>query len=163
MHTRVQIASIGVALVILVGVFELVRRRKLGERYALLWMGAAVALLVLAVWQHLLYTIARAVGIYYPPNAFFVIAFGFAILLLLHFSIATSRLADETRMLAQKLALLEARLSASEARTGADGVRVEGAAGVRGTSAAEGASDAEADSEWAEPGRALARDHIVSR
>jgi hypothetical protein len=110
MHTRIQIASIGVALVILFGVFELVRRRKLGERYALLWMGAAVALLVLAVWQHLLTVLARAVGIYYPPNAFFVVAFGFALLLLLHFSIATSRLADETRLLAQRLALLEAQL-----------------------------------------------------
>jgi len=122
MHTRVQIASIVVAVVILAGVFELVRRRRLGERYALLWMGAGVVLLVLAAWQHLLYTIAHAVGIYYPPNAFFVIAFGFALLLLLHFSIATSRLADETRILAQKVALLEARLRDQQAAgaTGAD-------------------------------------------
>jgi hypothetical protein len=160
MHTRVQVASIGVALVILLGVFELVRRRKLGERYALLWMGAAVALLVLAVWQHLLYTLARAVGIYYPPNAFFVIAFGFAILLLLHFSIATSRLADETRMLAQKLALLEARLLASEARTGESGARVEGAPD---DSRVQGAEHAGAGGGWAGSDHALGRDHVVSR
>jgi hypothetical protein len=48
MHTRIQIASILCALLGLVGVFELVRRRKLGERYALLWMVAALTLLVLA-------------------------------------------------------------------------------------------------------------------
>jgi hypothetical protein len=118
MHTRIQILSIAVALAALLGVFELVRRRRLNERYALVWMAAAVALLVLAIWQHLLYTIAHAVGVYYPPNLFFMIASGFALLLLLHFSVATSRLADETRTLAQRVALLEARLGAGEALGG---------------------------------------------
>ncbi len=113
MHTRVQIASIAAAVVILIFVFELVRRRKLSERYALLWMAASVALLVLAVWQGLLYTAARAMGIYYPPNAFFVIAFGFALLLLLHFSITVSQLTQQTRVLAQRVALLEAQSRAA--------------------------------------------------
>lgn len=113
MHTRVQLASILFAAVILAGVFELVRRRKLGERYALLWMAAAIALLVLAVWQGLLVKVSHAVGIYYPPNAFFVVAFAFAIGLLLHFSIVTSKLSDQTRVLAQRVALLEERLRAS--------------------------------------------------
>lgn len=125
MHTRVQIASIAAAVVMLAFVFELVRRRKLGERYALLWMAAGTALLVLAVWQGLLYTAARAVGIYYPPNAFFVIAFGFALLLLLHFSITVSQLTEQTRVLAQRVALLEAQsphtpLSAEDAGSGPD-------------------------------------------
>lgn len=114
MHTRVQIASIAFALLLFVGVFELVRRGRLRERYALLWLAAGLVLLVLAVWQHLLSTVAKAVGIYYPPNAFFVIAFGFVLLLLLHFSTAVSRLADQTRLLAQRLALLEERVQAAE-------------------------------------------------
>jgi hypothetical protein len=109
MHVRVQITSIAFALVLLLGVFELVRGKRLRERYALVWMGAAVVLLLLAVWQHLLHLVAKAVGIYYPPNAFFVIAFGFVLLVLMHFSIVVSRLADQTRVLAQRLALLEAR------------------------------------------------------
>lgn len=82
MHKRIQIALV---VFMSVGVFELVRRRRPGERYALLWMGAAQLLVMVAVWQHRLYMISRAVGIYYPPNTFFVIAFGFAVLLLLHF------------------------------------------------------------------------------
>jgi hypothetical protein len=109
-HTRIQLASIAFALVILAGVFELVRRRKLGERYAMVWMAAAIVLLVLAIWQGLLTKVAHAVGIYYPPNAFFVIAFAFALLLLLNFSITTSRLADQARVLAQRVALLEEQL-----------------------------------------------------
>lgn len=114
MHTRIQLASVAFALLILTGVFELVRRRKLGERYALVWLAAAIVLLVLAVWKGLLTKVAHAVGIYYPPNAFFVIAFAFALLLLLNFSITTSRLADQARVLAQRVALLEERLRARE-------------------------------------------------
>jgi hypothetical protein len=109
MHTRVQIVSIVFALLVLTGVFELVRRRYLRERYALLWMSAAVVLLVLAIWKGLLNTVSRAVGIYYPPNAFFVIAFAFLLLLLLHFSAVVSRMSDQNRTLAQRLALMEER------------------------------------------------------
>jgi hypothetical protein len=109
MHARVQIVSVAFAALVFGLVFELVRRRQLRERYALVWMGAALVLLVLAIWQGLLTKVSRAVGIYYPPNALFVVAFGFLLLLLLHFSAAVSRLGDQTRVLAQRVALLEER------------------------------------------------------
>lgn len=109
MHLRIQIASIAFAFLVFVGVLELVRRRYLRERYAILWLGAAAMLFVLAVWKGLLATIAKAMGIYYAPNAFFVIAFAFLLLLLLHFSAVVSRMSDQTRVLAQRLALLEQR------------------------------------------------------
>jgi hypothetical protein len=114
MPSRVQLASIGFALVILFGVFELVRSRRLRERYALLWMAAALVLLVLAIWKNLLGTLSKGVGIATPSNALFVVAFGFVLVLLLHFSVTVSRLGDQTRVLAQRLALLEERLRASE-------------------------------------------------
>jgi hypothetical protein len=88
MHTRIQIAAIAFAVLVFVVVFELVRRRRLRERYALVWMAASLVLLVLAIWKDLLYSVSKAVGIYYPPNALFVIAFGFLLLLLLHLSAA---------------------------------------------------------------------------
>ncbi len=109
MHFGAQLASIVFALIVFALVFEMVRRRRLRERYAILWLGAALVLLVLAAWTQLLTSISRAVGIATPSNAFFVIAFAFLLLLLLHFSAVASRLADETRVLAQRLALLEAR------------------------------------------------------
>ena len=106
---RVQIVSILFAAVVFAAVFEMVRRRLLRERYALLWLAAALVLLVLAVWKELLTDVSHAAGIKTPSNAFFVIAFAFLLLLLLHFSAVVSRLADETRVLAQRLALLESR------------------------------------------------------
>jgi hypothetical protein len=109
MSLSAQLVSVLFAAFVFLLVFEMVRRRYLRERYAILWLGAALALLVLAAWRQLLETISTAVGIATPSNAFFVIAFAFLLLLLLHFSAVVSRLADETRVLAQRLALLEER------------------------------------------------------
>jgi hypothetical protein len=114
MHFGAQLASILFAALVFLLVFEMVRRRYLRERYAILWLGAALALLVLAAWNKLLSTISSAVGIKTPSNAFFVIAFAFLLLLLLHFSAVVSRLADETRVLAQRLSLLEQRQRADD-------------------------------------------------
>lgn len=109
MDTRVQIVAMTASGVLLIGVLELVRRRRMLERYALLWLFSAVVLLGLAVWRGALNVIAHAIGVIYPPNAIFVVAFGFVLFLLLHFSLAVSRLTDQTKVLAQRLALLEAR------------------------------------------------------
>jgi hypothetical protein len=114
METRIQLVAITVTLGLLVVVLELVRRRRLLERYAVLWLFSALVLFALAVWKDLLATLAEAVGIFYPPSALFVIAFGFILVLLLHFSLAVSRLADQTKTLAQRLALLEKRMRDTE-------------------------------------------------
>jgi hypothetical protein len=115
MESRVQVVAILISAALLLGLFELVRQRRLLERYALLWMFSAAALLVLSVWTGLLQTLAEAVGIKYAPSALFVFAFGFILVLLLHFSVAVSRLADQNKILAQKVALLEERQRQTQA------------------------------------------------
>jgi hypothetical protein len=115
MAARIQLVAILAAGVMLLVVLELVRRRRLMERYALLWLLSALVLLGLAAWRDGLRVISRAIGIIYPPNALFFVAFGFVMLLLLHFSSAVSRLADQTKLLAQRAALLEERLRRLEA------------------------------------------------
>lgn len=91
-------------------IFELVRRKHLMERYALLWLLAGLVVLLLAVWRGLLTTFSHAVGIYYPPAALFAVAFLFVLLMLLHFSITVSRLSDQNKILAQRVALLQQQL-----------------------------------------------------
>jgi hypothetical protein len=109
-ETKAQIVALVVTLALFLLVLELVRRRRLAERYALLWMAAAVALLVLAIWTEGLDVLANAMGIQEPANAIFILAFGVIFFLLLHFSVATSRLAEETKILAQESARLEFEL-----------------------------------------------------
>ena len=116
METKIQILSIAVSALLLVGVLELVRRRAFLERYALLWLFSALVLLALSVWEGALEQMASLVGTAYPPNALFLIAFGFVLLLLLHFSVAVSRLSDQTKVLTQRLALLEHRQAKTEGR-----------------------------------------------
>jgi hypothetical protein len=108
--TRVQIVALIVTAVLLGLVLELVRRRRLAERYALLWMMVAVALLILAVWKGLLADISNLVGIQVPANALFLAAFGVIFILLLHFSVAVSRLGEEAKILAQEVARLDQEL-----------------------------------------------------
>jgi hypothetical protein len=110
METRVQIVAIVGALALLMVVLEMVRRRRLLERYALLWLFAALVILALAIWRGALEQVAKAVGIYSPPNALFFIALGFVLLLLLHFSSAVSRLSDQSKVLAQRQAIIEQQL-----------------------------------------------------
>ena len=111
MDTRIQAVAIVGAVGLLLVVLELVRRRRLLERYALLWLLSSVILLGLAIWRGVLEEIAEGIGVAYPPNALFLIAFLFILLLLLHFSVVVSRLADQTKVLAQRLAQLEAHVA----------------------------------------------------
>jgi hypothetical protein len=109
-ETQAQIIALIATLAIFGLILELVRRRRLVERYALLWMAAAVVLLVLAIWSDGLDVLADAMGIKEPANAIFILAFGVIFLLLLNFSVATSRLSEETKILAQESARLEQEL-----------------------------------------------------
>jgi hypothetical protein len=98
-------------------VIELIRARKLRERYALLWLATAAVILVFAVWRSGLHELSKALGVAYPPNALFVIAMLFVLVLLLHFSTVISKLSDRCTTLTQRLALMEERLRELEGET----------------------------------------------
>jgi hypothetical protein len=91
-------------------VIELIRARKLRERYALLWLATAAVILIFAIWRSGLHELSKALGVAYPPNALFVIAMLFVLVLLLHFSTVISKLSDRSTTLTQRLALMEERL-----------------------------------------------------
>ena len=72
-------AAIGSVLLILI-VLELIRGRRLKERYALLWLVTGVVLLVLSAWRGGLNTIAGWLGVSgYPPAILFAAAIMFVI------------------------------------------------------------------------------------
>src|SRR5262245_57114328 len=116
MELRIQLLAVIASGFLLVVVLELVRQRRLLERYALLWLFSALVLLGLAIWSDLLERFSHLIGVVYPPNALFLVAFGFVLVLLLHFSLAVSRLSDQSKVLAQRVAMLEERQRVAEAR-----------------------------------------------
>lgn len=127
----VSVSIIGaiIALLLLVVVFELIRRHRLQERYALLWIATSLVLLVLAVWRGALTSLADWLGIAYAPALLFAVATVFAIVMLLHYSTVVSRLVTRNTELAQAVALLEERVRRLEAQ---DRLSLEGEIGEHG-------------------------------
>jgi cell division protein FtsW (lipid II flippase) len=108
---RVSIVAAVASVLLLLFVFELIRSRRLRERYALLWLLTGVVVLALSLWRGGLNTIAGWVGVQtYPPAALFAIAALFILGVLLHYSTVISKLSDQNVILAQRVALLEAEL-----------------------------------------------------
>jgi hypothetical protein len=112
---KISIVATVVSVVLLLVVFELIRSRRLRERYALLWLATVVVLVVLSAWRGGLNTIAGWFGVRgYPPAVLFAVGLLFVIIVLLHYSTVISRLADQNTILAQRLALLEAKFHEKE-------------------------------------------------
>jgi hypothetical protein len=112
---RVSLFGVVASLLLLLVVLELVRGRRLKERYALLWLATGGVLLLLSAWRGALNTIAGWVGVEtYPPAVLFAVATLFILLVLLHYSTVLSKLTDENVELAQRVALLEERVSRAQ-------------------------------------------------
>ena len=113
---RVSIVGVVASLLLILVVLELIRGRRLKERYALLWLATGAVLLVLSAWRGGLNTIAGWVGVStYPPAVLFAVATLFILVVLLHYSTVISKLTDENVDLAQRVALLEEQVGRLEA------------------------------------------------
>jgi hypothetical protein len=125
---RVSIAASIASILLILVVLELIRSRRLRERYALLWLFTGLVLLVLSAWRGGLDTIAGWVGVTgYPPAVLFAVATLFILVVLLHYSTVISRLSDQNSILAQRVALLEERQGGDMVRGTASRVTDEGA------------------------------------
>lgn len=128
MTDPVQAVAIGVSVLLLVGVIELVRRRRLREEYAFAWLVGAIALVGLAVWRRSLDVAAQWLGVFYPPAVLLlaVILAGFVVLLF--FSVVISRQRQQIEQLVEELALLECEVRGLQSRTIASAQMIEPAA-----------------------------------
>jgi hypothetical protein len=88
-------------------VMGLVLKRKITERFAILWMGISILLLLASsIGYPYIFKIAQLFGIPYAPSALFLIAiFGLTLLVIELFS-WVSKLNERSRVLTQQLAIL---------------------------------------------------------
>jgi hypothetical protein len=101
------------ALVVLVFIFELVRRRQLREKYAGLWLGIGLVVAVLGFFPRLLDNISRAVGVVNGVSLVLFLGIVFLLLVCLHLSWEMSRMEEETRSLAEEVALLRTQVTSA--------------------------------------------------
>lgn len=95
-----------VGLIILAVIFELVRRRQLREKYAMLWLIVGLIVVPLAIFPRVLDRVALRVGVESGVSLVLFLGIMFLLLVSVHLSWEVSRLEEETRTLAESLALL---------------------------------------------------------
>ncbi|WP_237563401.1 DUF2304 domain-containing protein [Arthrobacter sp. H-02-3] len=109
-----NIAAFLLALAIVALVIEMLRRKKLREKYAVLWLVVGVATLVLAAFPRLLNIVAEFVGVQIPSNLLFAMSILMLLGVCLHLSWEISVVEDETRTLAEEVAILRTQLESLE-------------------------------------------------
>jgi hypothetical protein len=102
-------------LVILLIIFEMLRRRHLREKYAVFWIIIGVGMLVLVAFPQLLFWASGVLGVQVPSNLLFAMALLLLVLVCLHLSFEQSQAEDEIRVLAEELGIL--RLKVQELET----------------------------------------------
>ncbi|MDY6914032.1 MAG: DUF2304 domain-containing protein [Planctomycetota bacterium] len=104
-----QVLPLTAAVLIALVTIELVRRRKLREEYAMLWIAASAVLLVFAIFPRLLWYVSGAIGLVYHTTMI-ILCFSFLSLVVIHLSVIISRNSEDTRQMAQRIAMLEREL-----------------------------------------------------
>jgi hypothetical protein len=100
-----QILAIALSVVILIVVLVLLRSYVLPEKYAVIWLVAAVAAVVLSVFPGILDALAHFFGVAQPINLLFVAGFFIVLLLLMQQSLELARTRDELRKVVQSIAI----------------------------------------------------------
>lgn len=100
-----QAFSIALAVVLLIVVILLLRSYVLPEKYAVVWLVAAIAAIILSAWPGLLDALSEFFGIAQPINLLFIGGFFVVLLLLMQVSLELARTRDELRKAVQRLAL----------------------------------------------------------
>jgi hypothetical protein len=116
-----RIVGIAVAVLLTAVVLRLVARRRLDLRYATLWLGVGIVLVVVAAWPGLLEWLAEALGFQVPANLLLTAAFVLMFLISLQLSAELTRVETRMQRLAEELVLLRAQADERPGEDSADG------------------------------------------
>ena len=100
-----QILAIVLSVAILIAVLVLLRFYYLPEKYAVIWLVAALVSIVLSVFPGILDAVSGFFGISQPINLLFVAGLFVVLMLLMQLSLELARTRDELRKVVQSLAV----------------------------------------------------------
>jgi len=104
--TRIEVFFLTLSLLQFIMVLEFVRRRKLLESFALLWLGVGIAGILLAVFRGAVDDVATFVGIAAGANLFLGLGLLFFLFVSMTLSLYVSRLEERVEILAEEVAAL---------------------------------------------------------
>jgi hypothetical protein len=113
---KLNVLTVVVGVLLLAVIFEMLRRRQLREKYAVLWIIVGLGVIPLAVFPRGLDRVASLIGV--ASGVSLVLFLGVIVLLLIctHLSWEVSQLEEETRSLAEEVALIRTRLAELDSR-----------------------------------------------
>lgn len=111
---RLTLISVVIALAVLGLVFELLRRRRLREKYAVIWVLIALATVTVAIFPDLLTLAARLMGVQTPSNLLFFASLLTLLAVSLQLSGEVGVLEEQTRRLAEEVGVLQMRLEEAQ-------------------------------------------------
>ncbi len=106
MSVKLQILIIVVVIMAMLYIIDLVRKKVIDFRYALLWLVVALCVLLFAVIPQLLNYLSKLLGIASPVNMLFFLGFCLSIVVIFSLSIALSNLQDKVKKTAQEIAII---------------------------------------------------------
>lgn len=110
---KFKIILLAISISFIIVICECIRRRKLHEKYALLWFVSAGVLLVFSVFPDALIWISESIGVFYLTTVF-LISFVFLMMISFSYAISISKLADRNKNLAQEIAILKSKVERKE-------------------------------------------------
>jgi hypothetical protein len=116
-----RILAVVIAVLFLLLILDLVRRRRLQERYTVVWFLAGLALLTLALVPGLLGWLADRAGVKDTNSLLFAMSLVVAGLLLLNLTVVVSKQAEQITRLSQELGILRSDEETKETDSGGTG------------------------------------------
>ena len=99
-----------IAIILLLFILDLVRRRRLREEYSWLWLLAGIFFLLTAAWPGFSRLVAKIIGSDRATEAFTFLGFLFLVLILIQYSVRLSKITTRLKDLAQQIAILDREL-----------------------------------------------------
>lgn len=98
--------AVTLCIIVVVLLFAMLRRRRIREKYAALWVVLAIAVALLGAFPRVAFWLSDLVGVHAPVNLLFATAFVVLLSVCIQISSEVSSLEEETRTLAEEIALL---------------------------------------------------------
>ena len=110
MSPVLQIFMIAFVALFIAAIVRYLVMKKLNLKYTLVWLGAAVFMLIIAIFPQIITFVTRLVGIQVESNAVFFFAILFLFLIVLTLTAIVSHMNNRVYRLTQMQAILEKRV-----------------------------------------------------
>ncbi len=115
---RLEIVVLLAAFTLMAFTVEILRRRRLSESYALLWLSVGIGTLILGLARPVVDKVSAALGIAYGTSLIFGVGLLFLLGVCINLSIHVSKLEARVEVLAEEITLLRGPVETDRTRTG---------------------------------------------